>query len=56
MSEKLEGLFRYLDGLTARAPLDELPARLTDLDIDGEDVADYIHFSGNHWAPTPSPT
>ena len=49
MSAKLEALFRYLDELTARAPLDELTARLADLDIDCDDVAGHIHFSSNHY-------
>src|SRR5205823_391878 len=49
MSEKLDELFRYLDGLTGRAPLTELTARLADLDIDCDDVADHVRFSTNHY-------
>jgi cysteine dioxygenase len=49
MTAKLESLFRYLDGLKARAPLPELTARLSDLDIDCEDVAEWMHFSNNHY-------
>lgn len=50
MSPKLESFFRYLDGLTARAGLDELTARLNDLDIDCDDVAEHVQFARNHYA------
>lgn len=49
MTAKLESLLRFLDGLTGRAPLDELTSRMTDLDLDCDDVAEHIHFSGNHY-------
>jgi cysteine dioxygenase len=50
MIAKLEGLFRYLDGLTARASLGDLTARLTDLDLDCDDVGDFLHFSNHHYS------
>ena len=50
MTAKLESLFRYLDGLTSRAPLDELTPVLGEIEIDCEDVADHMHFAGNHYA------
>ena len=49
MCPKLESLFDYLDSLTGRAPLDELTARLADVDIDCDDVADCIRFATNHY-------
>jgi cysteine dioxygenase len=49
MSAKLDALFHYLDGLTGRAPLDELTARLADLDIDCDDVARHVQFSSRHY-------
>ena len=45
MAGSLPELFGYLDGLKRRAPLAELTARLTDLDVDADDLADFIHFS-----------
>ena len=50
MCPKLESLFEYLDTLTGRAPLDELTARLADVDIDCDDVADCIRFATNHYS------
>ena len=41
---KLASLIEYLDGLTARAPVDELRARLGELDIKVGDVADFVRF------------
>jgi len=43
-------LFRYLDGLTGRANLQELSARVADLEIDCDDVADFIRFSGQSYS------
>jgi cysteine dioxygenase len=45
----LETLFNYLDGLTGRAPLEELTSRLEQLDIDCDDVADFLRFSSRHY-------
>src|SRR5438067_3715380 len=45
MTQTLESLFDFLEGLTGRVPLDELAARLNDLDIDCEDVGPYVQFS-----------
>lgn len=41
---KLASLVEYLDGLTARAPVDELRARLGGIDITVGDVADFVRF------------
>lgn len=49
MTKKLESLLHYLDGLKARAPLAELTARLSDIDLDCDDVADFLHFSSHHY-------
>jgi cysteine dioxygenase len=46
MARTLNELFAYLDGLTERAPLAELIAHLKALDIDSEDVAAFLRFSG----------
>jgi len=45
MARTLDNLFHYLDGLTGRASLDDLRARLADLDIDCDDVAGCLRFS-----------
>jgi cysteine dioxygenase len=50
MAKTLEQLFQYLDGLTARAPLEELAAELSELKIDCDAVADYIRFSNQSYA------
>lgn len=42
--ETLESLTDYLDGLSARATVEELGARLRALEIGVDDVADYVHF------------
>lgn len=49
MAGTLTELFRYLDGLKGRAPLPELTARLTDLDVDTHELADYMHFSSRSY-------
>ena len=41
----LEPLFEYLNGLQARPALAELASQVSRLDIQGEDVADFIRFS-----------
>lgn len=46
----LAPLLEYLDQLTARAPLDELTARLADLEVDPVELASFIHFSPQHYA------
>ncbi len=43
--EKLACFLDYLDGLTARATVAELRARLRSLDIGVEDVSDYARFA-----------
>jgi cysteine dioxygenase len=45
MQQTLETLFAHLDRLEGRASLEELRRLLTDLDVDCDDVADYIRFS-----------
>ena len=50
MNKKLQPLFDYLDQLTGRAPLDELTAVMNNLDIDCDDVADFVRFSCSHYA------
>src|SRR5690242_10956931 len=45
MSQSLEPLFRYLDGLRGRAPLTELVAAVGRLDVDCADLAHAIRFS-----------
>ena len=50
MAGTLGELFRYLDGLTGRANLQELSARVADLEIDCDDVADFIRFSGQSYS------
>jgi cysteine dioxygenase len=49
VAKTLTELTQYLDGLTDRAPLDELAAHLEELDIDCDDVADFVHFSGQSY-------
>lgn len=45
MAQTLETLLVYLDGLNGRAPLQELTSRMADLDIDCDEVAEFLHFS-----------
>jgi cysteine dioxygenase len=45
MSGTLEPLFHYLDGLRTRPPLKELVAQVAALDLDADDLADFIRFS-----------
>lgn len=45
MARTLNELIEYLDGLDDRAPLDELQAELSELEIDDEDLAEFIRFS-----------
>ena len=47
--QKLTNLIDYLDGLTARADLDDLEAKLQALDLTVEDVAEYARFSEKHY-------
>ena len=44
-THKLGPLFDYLGSLTERAPVEELKRRLVGLDVDVEDLADYVRFS-----------
>jgi cysteine dioxygenase len=45
MARNLDELIAYLDQLDERASLDELTSELEDLDIDCDDVAEYVRFS-----------
>lgn len=45
MARTLDELIEYLDGLDDRAPLDELQAELAELEIDVEDLGEYVRFS-----------
>jgi cysteine dioxygenase len=45
MSATLDSLYEYLDGLTGKAPLDELTQLVRDLDISCEDLMPHIRFS-----------
>jgi cysteine dioxygenase len=45
MASPLDTLFRYLDSLNGRAALPELLAHLDELDVDCDDVANFIRFS-----------
>ncbi|MHC4089041.1 MAG: cysteine dioxygenase [Planctomycetota bacterium] len=47
--ESLASLLKYLDGLAARVPVDELQARLAALDVCIEDVSDFVRFSNDQY-------
>ena len=49
MGKSLASLWQYLDGLQSRAPVEELTARLADLEIDCADVAESIRFSDRQY-------
>jgi cysteine dioxygenase len=49
MARTLEELFHYLDALQGRAPLAELTAELADLEIGGEELAEFTRFSDRHY-------
>ena len=46
---KIETLTDYLEGLTVRATIEDLAARLTALDVSANDVAEYAQFSEEHY-------
>jgi cysteine dioxygenase len=48
-SSKLAELIEYLDGLKERAPLHELERRLRELNLQVEDVAEYVQFNETHY-------
>lgn len=50
MTAKLQQLLDYLDSATGRLPLDELMAKLDEIDLDDDDVSDFIQFNDNHYA------
>jgi cysteine dioxygenase len=50
MALPLDALFAYLDDLNGRVPLAELTSRLTDLEIECQDVAEFICFSNKGYA------
>ncbi len=45
MARNLDELFTYLDGLDDRAPLRDLTEELADLEMDCDEVAEFIRFS-----------
>jgi cysteine dioxygenase len=45
MANTLDELFHYLDQLEARAPVAELTSQLGQLELECDDVADFIRFS-----------
>jgi cysteine dioxygenase len=45
MTNPLDALVGYLDGLCDRAPLEELTARLRRLDLGADDLAPFVRFS-----------
>lgn len=45
MAKSLTELFRFLDGLHGRAPLEALQAELEELDIDLDQVAEHMKFA-----------
>ena len=45
MARTLDNLFHYLDGLTGRASLTDLRARLANLNVECDDVAGFLRFS-----------
>lgn len=49
MSSKLQPLFGYLEGLRERAPLAELTDLLGRLDVDCDDLAEFIRFADGHY-------
>jgi cysteine dioxygenase len=49
MGSSLESLWRYMDRLQDRAPVSELTSRLAELDIDCDDVAEFVRFSDRHY-------
>src|SRR5262249_27648499 len=50
MARTLEALFRYLDGLKGRAPLESLVAELRELNITTDNLAQHIHFTDGRYA------
>ncbi|MFQ5502740.1 MAG: cysteine dioxygenase family protein [Phycisphaerae bacterium] len=45
----IKTLTDYLDGLTVRATIEDLAAHLTALDVCANDVAEFAHFSEEHY-------
>jgi cysteine dioxygenase len=45
MTKTLDDLFDYLDSLTGRATLERLTALLRDLDVECDDLQEYVRFS-----------
>lgn len=50
MTPKLAELIAYLDSATGRIPLKELTAKIDEIDLDDDDVADFIHFNNHHYS------
>ena len=50
MTNPVDKLFAYLDGLGGRAPLDELTALVGDLGIEIEDLEEHVRFSERGYA------
>ena len=50
MAKTLNELIASLDGLKARAPLQELVAELNELQVDGDELREHVHFSDQQYA------
>ncbi|MEK6799721.1 MAG: cysteine dioxygenase family protein [Planctomycetota bacterium] len=46
---RLASLLRYLDNLTCRASVEQLEARLRDLEVTLDDVAEYVRFGDKYY-------
>jgi DMSO/TMAO reductase YedYZ molybdopterin-dependent catalytic subunit len=53
MTPKLDPLFRYLEGLTGQAPLEELTTLLRRLSVTADDLAEFVHFSDRGYTHNP---
>jgi cysteine dioxygenase len=50
VAKNLAGLIAYLERLEERAPLHELTAELEELEVDLDDLAEYVRFSSKSYA------
>ena len=48
-TEKLEPLITYLDGLTARAPVEQVEARMRDAEVTLDDVSEFVRFGERNY-------
>src|SRR5437870_217517 len=53
MAKTLNELFHYLDHLQARAPLSELIAELSELDVELDDLAPHVRYSERAYRRNP---